>query len=99
MGGLTTWQQLPPGGAVRVDEAVRPRTGGWRTGTKPSVDLSSCVNCLLCWLYCPDSAVVLDGETFAGFDYDHCKGCEICAVTCPTGAIAMVPEEAIVDGD
>jgi 2-oxoacid:acceptor oxidoreductase delta subunit (pyruvate/2-ketoisovalerate family) len=96
---LKTWEQLSPGGAVRPGDAVQPRTGGWRTGVKPSVDLSTCVNCLLCWLYCPDSAVVLDGEAFAGFDYDHCKGCEICAEICPIGAIAMVPEETVLDGD
>lgn len=93
MGELRAWQQLRPGGAVRGDEAVHPRTGGWRTGVKPEVDLSRCVNCLLCWIYCPDSAVLLEGEAFAGFDLDHCKGCEICAEACPVDAIAMVAEE------
>ena len=93
MAELKTWQQLPPGGTVRAEEAVHPRTGGWRTGSKPSIDLSRCVNCLLCWIYCPDSAVLLEGEVFAGFDLDHCKGCEICAEACPVDAIAMVPEE------
>jgi len=92
MGKLSAWQDLPPGGVVVADEAVQPATGGWRTGLRPEVELSACVNCLLCWLYCPDSAVVLDGTTFAGFDYDHCKGCEICAVTCPSGAIRMEAE-------
>jgi 2-oxoacid:acceptor oxidoreductase delta subunit (pyruvate/2-ketoisovalerate family) len=69
-----------------------PRTGGWRTGVKPEIDLSKCVDCLLCWLYCPDSAVLLDGEAFSGFDYDVCKGCELCAEVCPEDAIAMVAE-------
>ena len=74
-------------------DAPRPRTGGWRTGERPEVDVSKCVNCLLCWLYCPDSAIRLDGTTFAGFDHDYCKGCELCAVVCPVGAIEMVPDE------
>ena len=82
-----------PGGAVVRDEAERPRTGGWRTEGKPSADLTRCVNCLLCWLYCPDAAVRVEGTTFAGFDYDVCKGCQICVEMCPTGAIAMVPED------
>ena len=69
-----------------------PRTGGWRTGVKPEIDVAKCVDCLLCWLYCPDSAVQLDGEAFAGFDYDVCKGCELCAEVCPEGAIVMVAE-------
>jgi 2-oxoacid:acceptor oxidoreductase delta subunit (pyruvate/2-ketoisovalerate family) len=92
MAALSAWQQLEPGGAIVRADTGRVRTGGWRTGLKPEADLPRCVDCLLCWLYCPDSAVVLDGTTFAGFDLDVCKGCEICAEMCPTGAIEMVPD-------
>jgi 2-oxoacid:acceptor oxidoreductase delta subunit (pyruvate/2-ketoisovalerate family) len=55
------------------------------------------VNCLLCWLYCPDAAVVVEKGVFAGIDLEYCKGCEICAEMCPAGAIQMVREDA--DGD
>ncbi|HEX2292439.1 MAG TPA: 4Fe-4S binding protein [Gaiellaceae bacterium] len=97
MAELRRWQQLPPGGIVGPG-APRTRTGGWRTGLKPTVDRSLCVNCLLCWLYCPDSAIVLEnGAVFDGFDLDYCKGCELCAEMCPTDAIEMVPEETGVD--
>jgi 2-oxoacid:acceptor oxidoreductase delta subunit (pyruvate/2-ketoisovalerate family) len=89
---LMPWQQLRPGGVVVADEAVQAETGGWRTGSKPRADLDKCVNCLLCWLYCPDAAVLLDGTTFVGFDERYCKGCEICAEVCPVEAIEMVPE-------
>ena len=92
MAELTTWQWLPVGGAVQPAGAPRPATGGWRTGEKPVADVSKCVNCLLCWLYCPDSAIELDGETFTGVDLDYCKGCGICAEVCPADAIAMVTE-------
>ena len=92
MAELTAWNELPAGATVQPAGAPRPQTGGWRTGEVPAADLSKCVNCLLCWLYCPDSAIVLDGETFTGFDLDYCKGCAICAEVCPVGAIAMVPE-------
>lgn len=92
MGSLKAWQELPAGGVVVAADAEQPRTGGWRTGVRPDVDLARCVNCLLCWIYCPDSAVLLEGTDFAGFDYDVCKGCEICAEACPTGAIEMVKE-------
>jgi 2-oxoacid:acceptor oxidoreductase delta subunit (pyruvate/2-ketoisovalerate family) len=90
---LKQWSELPAGGRIAAATAPHPRTGAWRTGEKPSVALSGCVNCLLCWLYCPDSAVVLDGERFAGFDYDVCKGCSLCEEVCPVDAIAMVAEE------
>ena len=89
---LKAWNELPLAGIVERDEAQRPRTGNYRTGLRPEADPAACVDCLLCWLYCPDSAVVVDGTAFAGFDLDVCKGCEICAVVCPTGAIAMVAE-------
>jgi len=92
MAELTSWRALPAGGRVTPATAPQPHTGGWRTGVLPEVDLSSCINCLLCWLYCPDSAVKLDGTTFAGFDLDYCKGCELCAEVCPTDAISMVEE-------
>jgi 2-oxoacid:acceptor oxidoreductase delta subunit (pyruvate/2-ketoisovalerate family) len=93
-GRLRGWETLPPGGAVVRDASAAPRTGGWRTGKRPEVERSLCVDCLLCWLYCPDAAVRLENGTFESFDLDYCKGCELCAAVCPTGAIAMV-----ADGD
>jgi len=93
MGELKPWRELAAGGVVSPDDAAQPRTGGWRTGVKPEVAVEACVNCLLCWLYCPDSAVLLEGTAFTGFDLDVCKGCEICAAVCPVGAISMVAEE------
>jgi 2-oxoacid:acceptor oxidoreductase delta subunit (pyruvate/2-ketoisovalerate family) len=94
MRGLSAWEDLPRAGVVEPATAPRVRTGGWRTGVKPSASLDQCVNCLLCWVYCPDSAIVLEGEMFAGFDYDVCKGCELCSVVCPEGAITMVADGA-----
>ena len=92
MAGLKRHRDLHPGGVVVREEAVRPRTGGWRTGLKPRIDSSRCVNCLLCWVYCPDAAIVLDGDKLAGVDFEVCKGCEICAEMCPVEAIDMVAE-------
>ena len=89
---LSDWADLAAGGAVAPATAEQPRTGSWRTGSKPEVDLSCCVNCLLCWLYCPDSAVQLDGTVFTGIDLDFCKGCELCAEICPADAIRMVDD-------
>ncbi len=74
MRGLKLSEELRPGGVVVRVEDDRLRTGGWRTGSKPEVELAKCVDCLLCWLYCPDSAIVLDGTHFAGFDLDVLQG-------------------------
>ena len=81
-------------GRARGRERVAGVPASSRRSTSPR-----CVNCLLCWLYCPDSAVRLDGTTFTGFDLDLCKGCEICAEVCPVDAMKMVPEgdEAMID--
>ena len=84
--------ELAPGGAVPFGEAAPTRTGGWRTGLKPKADLDTCVNCMLCWVYCPDSAVLVRDGAFEGFDYEVCKGCEICDEMCPVNAIEMVAE-------
>ena len=89
-----TWRDLTTGGVVRPGTAPQPRTGGWRTGLRPEADLSACIDCLLCWLYCPDDAVALDGTAFVGFRLEQCKGCELCAAVCPVDAIEMV-----ADGD
>jgi len=87
-----------PGGVVLAQNAPHPRTGGWRTGLKPAVNLEACVNCLLCWVYCPDNAILTKNKTFTGFDYNYCKGCELCVRACPTGAILMVPEDTLLAG-
>ncbi len=66
-------------------------TGGWRSD-RPVRDEKTCTQCLLCWIYCPDTSVIVEDEKVTGFDYDHCKGCGVCSFECPSDAIAMVPE-------
>jgi len=94
MAELKRWQELPPGGLVTPGDAAQTHTGDWRTAGRPVVQYEQCVNCLLCWLYCPDSAVILEGTTLAGIDYDFCKGCELCVEVCPVGALAMSGERS-----
>ena len=68
---LSAWRDLPHAGVIHPGDTEQVRTGGWRTGVKPTVDLSLCVNCLLCWLYCPDSAITLDGTVFDRYNANH----------------------------
>jgi pyruvate ferredoxin oxidoreductase delta subunit len=66
-------------------------TGGWRS-ERPVRDDEKCTQCLICWIMCPDSAVVAVDEKVTDFKLDHCKGCGVCANECPSDAITMVPE-------
>ncbi len=85
------WRDLAPGGIIpQAGNAVYYKTGGWRT-YRPVRDDEKCIDCLFCWLYCPDDSIKVVNESVKGqpFDLDHCKGCGICAAVCPTDAIEM----------
>ncbi|MFQ6118234.1 MAG: 4Fe-4S binding protein [Candidatus Bipolaricaulia bacterium] len=90
---LKSYKDLPLGGVISAaPERGKKKTGDWRA-EKPVYKEELCVNCLLCWVRCPEVAILTEGQRMAGFDYDYCKGCGICAYICPTEAIEMVPEE------
>jgi len=50
----------------------------------------------LCWIYCPDSSIIVEEAKIKGFDYNHCKGCGICSTQCPVDAIEMVEETKFI---
>jgi pyruvate ferredoxin oxidoreductase delta subunit len=86
------WKELPLGAVVTEPGSSRKyKTGDWRA-FKPVVEGDKCVNCLLCWVYCPDAAIVRT-EKGVEINYDYCKGCGICAKECPRLAIKMVEEK------
>ncbi len=63
-------------------------TGEWRS-QRPLLDSTLCNRCGLCWMYCPDVAIRVEGDSFQ-VSYAYCKGCGICAQECPKGAISQV---------
>jgi pyruvate ferredoxin oxidoreductase delta subunit len=86
------WKQIPIGGIiVQAGSAKEYKTGDWRT-FRPVVNKERCVSCLMCWMYCPDSSVLVKDKKMIGFDYEHCKGCGICASVCPVKCIKMEKE-------
>ena len=88
-------KDLPIGGVLpEAGSAHEYETGGWRK-LRPVFDPEKCIDCLTCWVMCPDSAIYVEDDKIAGYDLDHCKGCGICAVECPdkVQAITMVEEE------
>jgi len=86
------WKSLPMGVVVlEPGSSLKYKTGDWRA-FRPVVDKEKCVNCLFCWIYCPDAAIVRK-EKWIEVNYDYCKGCGICAKECPKEAIKMTEEQ------
>ncbi len=83
------WKDLPTGGIIpEGGTSAKFRTGDWRS-QKPVWDAEKCINCLQCWIYCPDSSILVEDGQMKGMDMDHCKGCGICAEVCPPKASAI----------
>jgi pyruvate ferredoxin oxidoreductase delta subunit len=89
-----TWKEVPRGGVVMWGGNARTyETGDWRS-MRPIYDSEVCIQCRLCWIYCPDSAIEVNDEgEVIGVNLFHCKGCGICAFECPVDALKMVPED------
>jgi len=105
---LKDWQELAIGGVVPDGgNSADYETGTWRT-SRPVWHAENCINCLNCWVFCPEDAFILkDGTTKKGaprkeidsINYYHCKGCGLCAKECPVNkkgrkvAIEFIKEE------
>ena len=88
---IDTWGASKHELGATIPEAgnsVYNETGGWRTFV-PVIDSEKCDGCMLCYFYCPDASIIVEGGKAVGVDLEHCKGCGICAKECPTKAIVM----------
>jgi 2-oxoacid:acceptor oxidoreductase delta subunit (pyruvate/2-ketoisovalerate family) len=81
---------LPPMAMSLKSMAANP-TGSWRN-LRPVINYADCIRCFICWKYCPDVAIDLEGEDKPVINLTFCKGCGICAEECPKKCIAMTKE-------
>lgn len=86
------WRVLEDGGKITTPgNSDQYHTGDWRT-FRPIWDKSKCIQCMFCWIDCPDVSIpAVNGERVET-DFEHCKGCGICAEVCPVKCIAMKKE-------
>lgn len=74
-------------GSMRIN-----KTASWRN-LRPIIDYEKCIDCYICWKFCPEPAIFLrEEDNRVAIDYDYCKGCLICVEECPTKAIYTVEE-------
>ena len=86
------WKDIDPGCTVNEPgNAAQYRTGDWRS-IRPVWDHTRCIKCGVCYIFCPDAAILKNAEGYFEADLYYCKGCGICAQECVTGCIKMVEE-------
>lgn len=90
---LISWRNLPCGAILTDTERIKEnKTGAWRSMV-PIYDEKKCIQCLVCWIYCPDSSIIIQDGKVVGINYDYCKGCGICASVCPKKVQAIKMEK------
>jgi len=93
---LPTAEELVPLAVVVSEDGIEKvtntgnsyarHTGNWRT-FRPTIDYAKCTNCMICYAYCPESAMTVGDDGRVKIDYDNCKGCMICMTECPLRAV------------
>jgi pyruvate ferredoxin oxidoreductase delta subunit len=86
------WKEIPIGTLVlEPGSSLNYKTGDWRT-FRPETDFNKCIHCMICWVNCPDSSIIVKDGKKISTNLDFCKGCGICADECPVKCIQMVEE-------
>ena len=93
---LMNKDEMVPGAVSEAGSMEKLYTGSWRTYA-PITDFDACTHCHMCWIFCPDSAIVVEDGKKLGTDYQYCKGCGICATECPVNCIEMKLDSEVTD--
>ena len=89
------WHELTEDAVISAPgSCTSNKTGSWRTSA-PIRDPEKCIQCMRCWIYCPDSSIIVEDGKVVGIDYEHCKGCGICAKECTPKDKSIVMKEEI----
>lgn len=87
------WKEVDMASLITKSGTAREfKTGDWRS-QRPIWNEDKCIHCLQCWIFCPDSSIMVKDGKMTGIDYDYCKGCGICANQCPVDALEMEQEK------
>lgn len=87
------WKEIDMASLITKSGSAKEfKTGDWRSD-RPVWLEEKCKQCLFCWVFCPDSSIIVEDGEMTGIDYDHCKGCGICVNECPFGALEMEEEK------
>lgn len=87
------WKEIDMASLITKSGSAKEfKTGDWRS-QRPVWLEDKCKQCLFCWVFCPDSSIIVKDGKMTGIDYDHCKGCGICVNECPFGALEMEEEK------
>lgn len=83
------WKTMPRAAYIlSPGNAKTYETGDWRS-FRPIWSEEKCIQCLRCWVFCPDDSILVRDAKVVGIDYTHCKGCGICANECPSKVHAI----------
>jgi 2-oxoacid:acceptor oxidoreductase delta subunit (pyruvate/2-ketoisovalerate family) len=82
------WKELSKG-AIPFKSSTEYETGDWGI-ENPDIDRSKCTKCVICYFFCPESAITVRDDGYTEVDTRYCKGCGICANECPAKCMTMV---------
>ena len=86
------YKTMVMGGIIeKAGNSLEYMTGDWRV-KYPFIDKEICINCLICYIYCPEKCIKVNDDKIDKIDLKYCKGCGICATECTKGAIKIIKQ-------